>query len=489
MAIGRAETKIQIFGTDISEPAIEQARSGVYREAAVSGLSQQRLRRFFTKVEGGYQIAKTVREMCVFARQNLAKDPPFSKLDLISCRNVLIYMLPALQTRILDTFHYALLPGGCLFLGKSESLAAHSDLFTAEDRANRIFSRQPGSSPQLQMGVASREETRRAPAGAPMHGAGFDLRKEAERLLLERYAPAALVVDPELHIVHLQGNTSPYLAPAAGEPSFHLLRMLRPELILDVRAAIQKVKKHGVAAKTPLIRLKQDGGWKPVQVEVAPLKGRRAKGCDFVVLFQETAQPAEAEAHGKTTTLKEKEARTTKEAARLERELAAGREHLRSLIEDHEATYEELRAANEEVLSSNEELQSTNEELETAKEELQTSNEELTTLNEELQNRNAELGQLTSDLSNLLVGVNIPVVILDSELRIRRFTPVAAKVLNLIPTDVGRPFSNIASNLVVPDWDQLFSEVLNQAPSSGAGSTGSRRALVFPADSAIQDRG
>jgi two-component system CheB/CheR fusion protein len=447
---------VQIFGTDISEPAIEQARSGVYREAAVSGLSQQRLRRFFTKVEGGYQIAKPVREMCVFARQNLAKDPPFSKLDLISCRNVLIYMLPPLQARVLSTFHYALLPGGRLLLGKSESLAAHPDLFKTEDRASRIFSHQQVASPQAELIVASREATRGAPAGAAIAGGGFELRKEAERLLLECYAPAALVVDPAFHIIHLQGDTSPYLAPAPGEPSFHLLRMLLPELTLEVRAAIQKVGKRGVAVKTPPIRLEQRGGWKSVQVEVTPLKGRLAKGCDFMVLFREMEPSPEPEAQRATTPRQEKG------TARLKRELAAGREHLRSLIEEHEATDEELRAANEEVLSSNEELQSTNEELETAKEELQTTNEELITLNEELQNRNAELGQLTSDLSNLLVGVNIPVVILDGGLRIRRFTPMAAKALNLIPGDIGRPFSNIASNLVVSDWDALFSEVLDE---------------------------
>ena len=239
--------------------------------------------------------------------------------------------------------------------------------------------------------------------------------------------------------------------------------MLRPELVVAVRVAMQKAKKEKATAGTGTIRLKDGDHMKTLHVEVMPLQGRRAEGFDFLLLFQEAPfqrSPAESQAaEDSASEIAVKEPRG--EVLRLRRALSSSHDYLRSLVEDHEATYEELNAANEEVLSANEELQSTNEELETTKEELQSSNEELTTLNEELQNRNTELGQLANDVSNLLVGVRIPIAILDRDLRIRRFTPVAEKVLNLIPGDVGRPFTDIASNLMIADWEQLFSEVLD----------------------------
>jgi len=458
------QTRVQVFGTDISEPALQQARSGIYTEASLANVSRARLRKFFVKSEGGYQINKPMRQMCVFARHDLTRDPPFSNLDLVSCRNVLIYMGAALQKRVVEIFHYALRQDGCLFLGKSESLSAHANLFTLGDRKHKIFSRNPVPTPHFDMAPDRPQQGTRGPMVAAPAAVTFDLKKAAERFLLDRFAPAAIVVGPDLHIVHFQGDTSPYLAPVSGEPSFHLLRILRPELVVEVRAAIQKVKKAGAAALTEAIRLKHNGHAKTIRLEVVPLEGRRAGGHDFLVLFrQEPAPPVPAAAPaGESASAKRGAQESRQEAVRLERELALARDSLRSLVEDHETTYEELKAANEEVLSANEELQSTNEELETAKEELQSSNEELTTLYEELQNRNAELGQLANDLSNLLVGVNIPVVIIDHGLQIRRFTPAAGKVLNLIATDVGRPFSHIASNLTVADWDPLFSEVLDQ---------------------------
>ena len=458
------QVRVQMFGTDISEPAVQQARGAIYPESSLATVSQARLRRFFVKVERGYQVNKTIRELCVFARHDLTKDPPFSNLDLISCRNVLIYMGAGLQKKTVETFHYALRPGGYLFLGKSESLSAHASLFSLEDRKHKIFSRKLALTLPRVAAASPRASTDRGlPEGAPP-APEFDLRKEAERMLLERLAPAAMVVDPDLRVVHFQGDTRLYVAPAIGEPSFHLLRILRPELVVEVRAAIQKVKKKGGAADTGAIRLVGDGGMKRIRVEVLPLRGRRTKGFDFLLLFHEAAVPRSPEdARGKDNVRAEITGKgAAREVVRLRRELNTSHECLRSLVEDHESTYEELNAANEEVLSANEELQSTNEELETTKEELQSSNEELTTLNEELQNRNAELGQLANDISNLLVGVNIPIAILDRDLRIRRFTPMAEKVMNLIAADVGRPFGHISSNLMVADWDQLFAEVLEQ---------------------------
>jgi two-component system CheB/CheR fusion protein len=448
-------TKIQIFGTDISDRAIQQARDGNYSESGLAQVSMERRRRFFVKVEGGWQIAKFVRDMCVFARHDVTKDPPFSRLDLISCRNVMIYFGPVAQKKVVETFHYALKPAGWLFLGKAEALNAFSHLFSADDHKHKIFSRKPvAGPPYVGTTAAGLAKAEQAQLGGASPLTPFDVRREAERILLEQFAPAALVVDPDLHIVHFQGNTSPFLAPATGEPSFYLLRMVRPELVVDLRTAIQQVQKKGVAVRREGIRFKLNDAVTTVDLQVEPLPERHAKGSDFLVVFQASPGPRQPEAAPSQV-----KRQGGAKIARVEQELAATREHLRTIIEEQEAVQEEMRAANEEALSSNEELQSTNEELETAKEELQSSNEELTTLNDELQNRNTELGQLTNDLSNLLIGVEIPIVILDSDLRIRRFTPQAEKVLNLIAADIGRPLTDIASTLDVPNWNELISEV------------------------------
>ncbi len=459
-------TKIQIFGTDIQERAVENARAGIYTEAATTGVSPARLKRFFVKADQGYQIQKFVRELCVFARHDLAKDPPFSKLDLISCRNVLIYLGPALQKRILSMFQYALKAGGFLFLGSSESISDYSDVFTAEDRKHRIFLRKPtvaafrevNSPPDRLLEADSTEPKATAP------GVAVDLGKEAEGILLEHYAPPAVIVDPDLHIVRFQGDTSPYLAPATGQASFHLLKMVRPELVVDVRAAIYKARREGIAVLKDAVEFRNQGQPAAVRLEVRPLKKRTGKQKDLLVIFQkvEPANLAQGVDGARKTAAGKKH--TAGKAGGLEHQ-ASIKDRMRVLIEEHESAQEELKAANEEVLSSNEELQSTNEELETAKEELQSSNEELITLNDELQHSNAELNVLTHDLTNLLVGVDIPVLVLDAGLRIRRFTPMAETLLNLIPGDVGRPFTNIASNLDVADWKELFAEVTSKGQS------------------------
>jgi two-component system, chemotaxis family, CheB/CheR fusion protein len=453
------QPRLQVFGTDISEQSVERARVGIYPEAAMVHISAARRTRFFVKVERGYQIAKSVREICVFAKHDLTSDPPFSRLDLISCRNVLIYMGSVLQKKVLESFHYALQPGGRLFLGKSESPGAHTNLFSVEDGRNKIYSRKPGALPLRQAVAAPSSEVSRTHAVSHPAPRVFDLRSEAERILLEQFVPATLVVDPDLNIVHFYGDTSPYLAPAAGEASFHLLRMVRPELVVDLRTAIQQAKKDGISVRKG-IRFKNNDGVSTVDLEVAPIKDGDSKVSDLLVVIRAGAAPAPAaRKEGPGPALK---GSAGAEIARLERELAATRKQIRALVEDYEAAKEEMLAVNEETLSNSEELQSANEELETAKEELQSSNEELTTLNEELQNRNLELGQLTNDLGNLLVGVDIPVVILDGDRRIRRFTQSAEQVFSLIPTDVGRPFTDIASRLDIANWEELISEAIGQ---------------------------
>ncbi|HTC33779.1 MAG TPA: chemotaxis protein CheB [Bryobacteraceae bacterium] len=451
------QTKIQMFGTDISEPAIERARAGLYSEAAVRGVSPARLRRFFIKLEHGYQINKEVRGLCVFARHDLASDPPFSKLDLISCRNVLIYAGPNLQSRILYAFQYALQPGGFLFLGKSEAISAYSAIFAPLDRAHKIFARKPTAA--LAQRFDWRLDDHREPGPpspiAPLPALPLDFRKQAENVLLQRYAPPALVIDSDLRILHIQGNISPYLALPTGPPTAHLLKMLRPEFVLDLRKTASKAQREGTTAATQLIHFEHGGQSSAVRIEVSPLSQTGGAKPDLLVVFNAVAAPPPS---GSKADLKSR----TKKDATLERELAATREYLSSLIAEHETAQEQMKAAHEEILSSSEELQSANEELETAKEELQSSNEELLTLNEELLHRNLDLSVLTNDLNNVLAGVEIPVVVLDGSLRIRRFTPAAGRLLNLIETDAGRPFSDISSAQNISDWDQLFAEVTSQ---------------------------
>jgi len=451
--------KIHIFGTDIQERAVEHARTGIYTQAALAGVSPARLQRFFVKTDHGYQIQQLVRERCVFARHDLAQDPPLSRLDLITCRNVLIYAGQALRKKILSIFQFALRPGGYLFLGNSESISGYADIFTAEDRKHRIFTRK-STAAAFQEFNASFREVEAAPKTGPA-SAAVDLGTEVEQILLEQYAPPAIVVDPDLHIVHVQGDTTPYLVPATGRPSFHLLKMVHPELAVDLRSAIFKARREGVTVIKDHVPYRNQGQPRAVRLEVHLLSGRDAKKPDLLVVFQKIeplGPPDEGRKTGRITSRRD----SAGKVAKLERENAEIRKRVCDLMLEHNTAQEATRWANEEFLSSNEELQTTNEELESAREELQSSNEELVTLNDELQHRNTELNVLTQDLTNLLVGVEIPVLVLDAEMRIRRFTPLAGTLLNLISGDVGRPFSNIASNLDVADWKGMFSEVTSR---------------------------
>jgi two-component system, chemotaxis family, CheB/CheR fusion protein len=452
------QTRIQMFGTDISESAVQRARAGIYSQVAVRGVSPARLRRFFVKVEHGYQINKDLRGLCVFARHDLASDPPFSKLDLISCRNVLIYAGPLLQNRILAAFQYALKPGGFLFLGKSEAISAYADVFAAEDRSHKIFSRRPTAGPaaHFEWRMDDHKEQGVAQPKAALPAVAGDFQQQAEQVLLQHYAPPALVIDSNLRVLHFQGDISPYLVLPTGPPTVQLLKMLRPEFVFDLSSAISKAKKGGTTVTAKPVQFEHGGQTRTVRLELSPLSKGAAAKPDFLVVFKEMThvEPPRPKAQTKGG--------RKQWDSRLERELTATREYLSSLISEHETAQEEMKAAHEEILSSSEELQSTNEELETAKEELQSSNEELQTLNEELLHRNLDLGVLSNDLNNLLVGVDIPVVVLDGSLHIRRFTPIGGKLLNLIEGDVGRPFSDIAAMLDVSDWDALFAEVTSQ---------------------------
>jgi two-component system CheB/CheR fusion protein len=447
---------LQIFGTDVSEQSIDRARSGMYPENIAAEVSEERLRRFFTKVDGGYRVSKAVRDVCVFARQNLTKDPPFSKLDLISCRNVMIYLGPVLQRRVVSIFNYALRASGTLVLGSSETIGSFSDLFAITDRKHKFYRKKTAlQRPVVEFTAAApRERMDRVMTDVEtVHAASVF--HEADRVLLARFSPSGVLVNDNMEILQFRGRTSAFLEPAPGAASFNLLKMAREGLLAELRSAIHTARKKEIPVRRDGLRVASNGHVLDASVEVVPFIGA---GNDryFLVLFHETSAPAGKRAKGS----KKAAPRETQEVVRLKRELDATRDYLQSIIEEQEAMNEELRSANEEIQSSNEELQSTNEELETAKEELQSSNEELTTLNEELENRNEELALANSDLLNLLASVDIPIVMLDSSLHIRRFNSSAQRALNLLPSDAGRSIRDLKLPLSIDQLDEMILNVI-----------------------------
>ncbi len=455
---------VQIFGTDISEAALDRARIGLYTEAAVADVTPARLSRFFVRLDGGYQITRSLRDMCIFARQNVTRDPPFSNIDLVTCRNLLIYLGPELQKRVIPTLHYALKPDGYLMLGGSESLGAFSDHFTLIDKKNKIYQKKRSATRLITYFTGTDYAIRRpdrAKIVAPVSSSS-SIEKEVERVLVDRFVPASIVLNEQMEIVQFRGHTGAYLEPAPGHPTFSLSKMAREGLLVDLRAAINKARKNNSSIRSERVQVKSNGHTREVDLEVIPVRGQDTPDRFYVVVFQDSRKQVAQSgtvSHGKAPD----RSVSARENVRLKGELAQLRDQLKTLIEEHETTAEEFKTANEEVLSSNEELQSTNEELETAKEELQSSNEELTTLNEELQNRNLELSLANSDLLNLLGNVNIPVVMVDDDLRIRRFTPPAQRLLNLIPSDVGRRLQEIRPNLDVDDIESTVRLTIDTA--------------------------
>jgi two-component system, chemotaxis family, CheB/CheR fusion protein len=455
-------TLFQIFATDISDTSLDRARAGLYAEALMADVSPERLRRFFVRLDGGYQIAKPVREMCIFAKQNVAKDPPFSNLDLVSCRNLLIYLGPVLQKRVVPSLHYALKPSGYLMLGEAESLGTFSEYFTPVDKKNKIYKKKESAAHLVtyfgSVDYGIRRGTREGKAGREPKPVST-IEKEADRMLMDRFVPASIVVNEQMEIVQFRGKTGPYLEPAAGQPTFNLSKMAREGLLVDLRAALTKVKKANATVRKEGVLVQSNGHTREVNLEVSPVPGTGPGERFYLVVFQDAAFAAKRPARKKKIPAAKDPA--SQETARLRRELEQIREQFQTLIEEHETVSEEFKSANEEVLSANEELQSTNEELETAKEELQSTNEELTTLNEELQNRNLELTAVNNDLLNLLGNVTIPVVIVGQDLHIRRFTPPAQKLLNLLPSDVGRRLSEIRPNLDTEDLGPFARESID----------------------------
>ncbi|KAF3886859.1 MULTISPECIES: chemotaxis protein CheB [Nostocales] len=462
---------IQIYATDISETAIEYARNGVYTLSQVANVTPERLYRFFVQVEGGYQISKSVREVCVFARQNLIGDPPFSRLDLISCRNVLIYLGNALQKKLLPIFHYGLKPTGFLMLGTSETVGDFVDLFTLCDKKNKIYAKKlTASRPNIELTASSYSPTiiNPQPFVTEQLPNELEIQREADRIVLNQYAPAGVVVDVNLEILQFRGQTSPYLEPSPGRASLNLLRMAKEELRRELQTAIYQAKQQKLPVKREGLQVREGGNEallqripriRQITINVIPFQIGASQEC-FLVLFEDTPLVSELPATDDGSTPSKRRTREAVEIARLKHELATSREHLQSIIEEQQATNQDLRAANEEILSSNEELQSTNEELETAKEEIQAANEELNTVNDELRRRTQEATQVSNDLQNLLNSIHIPILMLGADLQIRQFTPAMEGIFNLISTDIGRPLSDITHKLNVPNLEQQILEVI-----------------------------
>lgn len=461
LAAVNARFPIQIYGSDVSDLMIKKARAGSYPASIENSVSKERLSRYFVEESGRYRVKQEIRNCCVFSIQDVTTDPPIHRLDLLSCRNLLIYLEPPVQKRLMETFFYALNPTGFLFLGAAESVGAAASLFSLVD-ANKIFARRPQrtADPQrIHSGRSARKTIVPAAHSVALrptkNPAALDPVAAAESYVMEKCAPAWLLVDQDFDVVHFRGNADRYLTHASGQPSWNLGKILNRDLTGPIRILIHQASgKAGVARKTNL-RFKVGKIANFTDVEVASL-GLAKELKHYLIVFREAPRRAIMKEHGKGGK------RGARSSRLLSQELESAQTSLREIMEAQNSTNEAFQNANEEVLSANEELQSTNEELETAKEELQSTNEELTTMIQELHVRNSELSHASNDLSNILKNANVPIVMVGPDLKIRRFTPTAGKLLKLLPADIGRSFADINTGFVIAGLEAKVNEVLGR---------------------------
>jgi two-component system CheB/CheR fusion protein len=460
----RRNYQAQIFGTDIDERAVELARPGEYPGNIVADVSPQRLKRFFIKDGDLYRIRKDIREMVVFAPQNIIKNPPFTKLDLLCCRNLLIYLDPELQKKLFPLFHYTLKPGGLLFLGSSESIGGFQDYFTALDKKWKIYQRKEtaaAAAPTMidfpapgQTSFANEKES----AKEPRRGRPGVLPDLVTRLVLDEYSPACVVVNEKGDILYIHGRTGKFLEPAAGQAHMNIVDMAREGLKFELAAAIRRAHGQEKDVRYPRLQVQSNGARQLLDLTVKRLREPESLRGLLLIVFEEIESPRTVEA-GKAKGRLPTQQR--QRVAELEQELKYTREHLQTTVEELETSNEELKSTNEELQSTNEELQSTNEELETSKEEMHALNEELITVNTELQSKLEQLTQARDDMKNLLDGTRIATIFLDNSLCVKRFTTEASRLINLIPSDVGRPIGHIVSNLKLETLVEDVEQVLN----------------------------
>lgn len=438
---------VQIFGTDLDEDAINIARAGLYPESIAADVCPERIKRFFSKEEDGqYRVKKVLREMLVFAPQNIIKDPPFTKLDLLCCRNLVIYLGPELQKKLLSVFHYSLKSKGVLFLGSSETVGQATDMFSPLHKKWKIYQRKSLSSvahPILDFPVAPPARDLENPETV-QKAEEISALQLVETILQQTETPPCVIINHASNIIYVHGRTGQFLEPAEGRASVNIVEMARPGLKAELAKAIRLVATHNQEVNHRSLQVQCNGGQLFVDLTVKPILEQIAVRGLMMVVFEETTPPSNvAKPKPKRTTVK----RPKKTVEQLEQELRYSRENLQTTVEELETSNEELKSTNEELQSTNEELQSTNEELETSKEELQSLNEEAATVNNELQARMDELCKVHDDMKNLLDSTEIATVFLDTELRVQRFTPKATEIIPLTTSDVGRPINHLVSTL------------------------------------------
>ncbi|TGT49072.1 PAS domain-containing protein [Mesorhizobium sp. M4B.F.Ca.ET.169.01.1.1] len=455
---GAASPNLQIFATDIDERALEVARAGRYPATIATDITPKRLKEFFSREDGTYRVASELREVCLFSSHNLLRDPPFSKLDLVACRNLLIYMGPELQEKIVPIFHYALRNNGYLFLGSSENVTRHVRLFSTVDKPSRLFQKRAGVTAQRLPEFPLAAATRQAPH-VRQRATGGTLQESAERLLLDRYSPAYVVINAAGELIHSSGGTGKYLELAAGAPDSNVFSMARRGLRMDLRAALHKAVSTGQVAIQNKITVGTNGGRQTISLVVQPLPTESGADPLYMLVFRDVGGiKPESESEPVHTTDDVESANVSQ----LEKELRETRERLQITTEELESSNEELKSSNEELSSINEELQSSNEELETSKEELQSINEELQTVNAELNIRVDELSRANNDMANLLESTQIATVFLDRDLCIKSFTPTARDLFRLVESDVGRPLAHVRPRFLADGLQSDIEQVLQK---------------------------
>ena len=453
---------LQIFATDLDRDAINQARQGLFSANIAADVSEARLKRFFAKDGAGYRVRKEVREMVIFAPQNLIMDPPFTKLDLLTCRNLLIYLSAEVQKKLIPLFHYSLNPGGILLLGSAEAIGDNADLFAPLSGKTRLFRRKESvlRPEQVNFPVSFSARTSTVLEPRPPLKPPASLQSLADQLVLQRYAPPAVLTNDTGDIFYVSGRTGKYLEPAAGKANWNLFAMAREGLRYELADAFQQALRQKTSVALHGLKVGTSGGEQWVDVTVQRLAEPGALEGLVMIVFTDIAAPAAHPAKGRAPKDLPRSPRLAE--LELELELQHARSEARATHEEMQTSQEELRSANEELQSTNEELQSTNEELMTSKEEMQSLNEELQTVNTELQVKVDELSRASNDMKNLLDSTDIATLFLDKDLNVRRFTPQASKIIKLIPGDVGRPITDLTSELRYPALAEDAREVLRK---------------------------
>jgi two-component system CheB/CheR fusion protein len=466
-AFEQAKTKgnfaLQIFATDLDHDAIDKARQGLFPDNIAADVSPERLKRFFAKEERGYRVRKEIREMVIFAPQNLIMDPPFTKLDVLSCRNLLIYLAADVQKKLIPLFRYSLSPGGLLFLGSAETVGSATELFVPLSTKSRLF-RRTESAPRpepLEFPSSFSASAPSGPESRPAPSPSASLQSLADQLVLQRYAPPSVLVNDKGDIFYISGRTGKYLEPAAGKANWNLFAMAREGLCYELAGAFQKALKQKEAVNLQGLKVGTNGGVQWLDATVQRLDEPGLLQGLVMIVFTDVAAPETVKA-AQTPSAHPRNSRIEE----MEQEILQVRAEARATHEEMQTSQEELRSANEELQSTNEELQSTNEELTTSKEEMQSMNEELQTLNAELQAKVDELSRASNDMKNLLNSTDIATLFLDSDLNVRRFTPQATKIIKLIPADAGRPITDLASELRYPGLAEDAREVLRTLASA-----------------------